>query len=80
MSDSEIINHYKMIEWRIADLDRKNEQSIKNEQNLLNESYPDQQYKHYQLKHLHIGDTWSELKAEKKQTLHEIRIRGLSPP
>jgi len=76
MSDSELINHYQMIEMRMIDIDRPNEQSIEQGQDIR--GYPKNHYNH--LGHLHIGNIWNELKKEKNLTLFEMSNRGISPP
>jgi hypothetical protein len=77
MSDKELIEHYRMVEMRLVDLDRAKEQSIEDNRHISN-NYDDAKYLN-QLHHLHIGDTWYELRKEKDLTLVEMRNRGLSP-
>jgi ferritin-like protein len=78
MSDTELINHYKMLEMRMIDIDRNREQSLKQEHDLYGRHYPGDAYNH--LGHLHIADHWNALKKEKQLTQWEMRKRGLSPP
>ena len=78
MSDRELIDHYKMIEMRMKDIDRAREQSIDQKHEMYNGYYPKNYYNH--LGHLHIGDDWNELKKEKKLTLIEMKNRDISPP
>jgi hypothetical protein len=78
MSDAEIINHYEMIEMRMADIDFKTERSIDNKKDLNDNHAPENRYNH--LGHLHIGDTWYELKKERDLTRKEMQIRGISLP
>jgi len=70
MSDRELINHYKMLEMRMIDIDRTKKQSIEQGQDIR--GYPKNHYNH--LGHLHVGDIWNEQKREKNLT------RGISPP
>jgi hypothetical protein len=79
MSDSELVNHYEMLEMRIDDIDRTREQSIDRERDLWNNSRSPERYQNH-LGHLHIGDNWNELKKEKEMTLIEMRKRGISLP
>ena len=78
MSDSELINHYKMIELRMTDIDGKRELSIEQEQYKYSGYYPINYYNH--LEHLHIGGNWNALYKEKKLVLIEMRNRGMVPP
>ena len=78
MSDGELVNHYKMLEMQMDDIDRAREQSIEQERYIHNSPYPDKQFN--QLGHLHIADNWGGLKKEKELTLIEMRKRGISPP
>ncbi len=78
MSDRELINHYKMIEMRMIDIDRTEEQALEQGQDIYNGYYPEKYYNH--LGHLHVGDVWNEQKREKNLTLIEMRNRGISPP
>jgi len=78
MSDKELIEHYKMVEMRLVDLDRAKEQSIEDNRHISN-NHNDAKFLN-QLHHLHIGDTWYELRKEKDLTLSEMRIRGIPPP
>ena len=77
MSDRELINHYEMLEMRIADIDREREQYLKQERDMYKSQYPEIGYNH--LGHLHIGDNWTKVRKEKELTLNEMRRRGLSP-
>ena len=74
MSDRELVNHYKMLEIQLIDIDREKEESLNRER----EYYPEIYYNH--LGHLHIGDNWYKLKKEKNLTLIEMRNRGISYP
>jgi len=78
MSDTELINHYEMLETRMVDIDRGREQSLELERDLNNGHYS-AKYQNF-VGHLHIGDNWNELKKEKELTLIEMRKRGISPP
>ena len=80
MSDQELINHYKMIEMRMTDLDRTKQQSVEKDRNAYGGSYYQKEYKYNQLGHLHIGDNWARLKNEKSLIRNEMRNRGISPP
>jgi ferritin-like protein len=77
MSDAELINHYKMLEMRMIDIDRNREQSLEQEHDLYGRHYPGDGYNH--LGHLHIADDWNALKKEKKLTQWEMKKRGLLP-
>lgn len=78
MSDRELIEHYQMIEMRMVDLDRAQEQSIQKNEEMANPNYDARYYN--SLQNLHIGDTWSELRKEKDLAIRELSRRGLSPP
>jgi len=78
MSDTELINHYKMLEMRMIDIDRNRDQSIDQEHDLYGSHYLGDGYNY--LGHLHIADDWNALKKEKKMTKWEMRKRGLSLP
>ena len=78
MSDRDLVEHYKTVEMRLEDLDRAKSQSMEeNERITKRDGGPDYLS---QMHHLHIGDTWYELRKEKDLTLGEMRKRGLSPP
>lgn len=77
MSDAELINHYKMLEMRMIDIDRNREQSLEQERDLYGRQYTGDGYNH--LGHLHIADDWNALKKEKKLTQWEMIKRGLTP-
>jgi len=76
MSDTELINHYEMLDMRLNYIDRNREQSIDQEHDIYGSYYPGDTY-HY-LGHLHIADHWNALKREKKMTHWEMKRRGLS--
>ena len=78
MSDKELIEHYKMIEMRMVDLDRANEQSIQKNEDMANRNCDAGYYN--SLQYLHIGDTWSALRKDRDLTIRELSKRGLSPP
>ena len=78
MSDTELVNHYKMLEMRMNDIDRKREHSIDQEHDMYRDYYPKDPYNY--LGHLHISDQWNVLRKEKQLTQIEMRKRGLSPP
>jgi len=78
MSDRELINHYKMIEMRMTDIDGKRELSIEQEQYKYSGYHPISYYNN--LGHLHIGGNWNALYKEKKLVLIEMRNRGMVPP
>lgn len=78
MSDSELISHYKMIEMRMLDIDRDLEHSMEQDQALLDEYNRDRPFN--RLDHLHIGDTWHQLREEKALTRIEIEDRGMTLP
>jgi hypothetical protein len=77
MSDRELINHYEMIEMRMMSIDRARERSLKQKQEIYNGTYPRDYSNHWG--HLHIGDSWNELKKEKKLTIIEMKNRGITP-
>ncbi|MDY6990808.1 MAG: hypothetical protein SWQ30_22425 [Thermodesulfobacteriota bacterium] len=77
MSDTELIQHYEMIEMRMTDIDRTKQQSVEQRQDIVG-PYSHRDYNY--LEHLHIGDHWNELRKEKELTLIEIRKRDISPP
>jgi len=78
MSDTELINHYEMLELRLINIDRNREQSIDQEHDIYGSDYPGDVYCY--LGHLHIADDWNSLRKEKKLTQREIKKRGLSHP
>jgi hypothetical protein len=78
MSDGELIDHYKMLEMQMDDIDRAKEQSLQQRQSIPSNHYPDRNFNH--LGHLHIADNWNRLKKEKELTLMEIEKRGILPP
>ena len=78
MSDTELINHYKMLEMRMIDIDRNREQSIEQKNDIFGRCYPGDPHNH--LGHLHIDDHWNILNKEKKLTQREIEKRGMLPP
>jgi hypothetical protein len=78
MSDTELVNHYMMLEKCMIDIDRNREQSIEQAHDIYGGYYPGDVYNH--LGHLHIGDHWNARKKEKKLAHGEMRKRGLSPP
>lgn len=78
MSNRELINHYKMIQIRMIDIDRSTEQMVEYEHQVYGGYYPNRDYN--RLNHLHIGDNWYELKKEKKLILIEMKNRGILPP
>jgi hypothetical protein len=77
MSDKELINHYEMIEMQLISIDRARERSLKQKQEIYNGTYPRDYSNHWG--HLHIGDSWNELKKEKKLTIIEMKNRGITP-
>jgi hypothetical protein len=74
MSDKDLVNHYEMLEARMVDINRVQEQSVRDQRRLEDNKYQ------YNMGHLHVGDTWYKLKKEKELTLIEMRKRGISPP
>jgi len=78
MSNKELINHYKMLEMQMDDIDRAREISLEQKKDIISSHYPDE-YPN-QLEHLHISDNWNWLKKEKELTLIEIENRGMMPP
>ena len=74
MSDAELINHYKMLEMRMNDIDRNRDRSLEQAHDLYGRHYPGDGYNH--LGHLHIADDWNALKKEKKLTHREMERRG----
>lgn len=78
MSDSELIKHYEMIELRMIDIDRKIENAHEQDQQYYDND--DSETGFNRLRHLHIGDTWSQLRKERALTRTEMKNRGISPP
>lgn len=78
MSDSELIKHYEMIELRMVDIDRGIENDLEQDQQLYD--YDDSETGYSRLRHLHIGDTWGQLRKERALTRIEMKNRGISPP
>ena len=78
MSDRELIDHYEMIEMRMNDIDRTTEGTVEQDRDIENARFPEGRRDH--LGHLHIGDSWYELRKEMEMTLNEMEIRGISPP
>ena len=78
MSDKELIDHYEMLDMRMVDIDRKEEQSVEQTRYIQNNN--DYETHYNQLGHLHIGDNWAKLKKEKDLTRDEMRKRGLPFP
>ena len=78
MSDKELVSHYEMLEIRMDDIDRVRQESLEQDQDMNTSHYPETVFNH--LGHLHIGDSWSALKKEKRLALIELRKRGISPP
>jgi hypothetical protein len=58
-------------------IDRARERSLKQKQEIYNGTYPRDYSNHWG--HLHIGDSWNELKKEKKLTIIEMKNRGITP-
>jgi hypothetical protein len=75
MSDAELIDHSKMIEMRMVDIDRDRESNIEREAFLHGNDTRKEDYNH--LGHMHIGDNWNRLKREQELTRLEMEKRGL---
>lgn len=79
MTDPELKNRYHEVVERLDDMDRDAEREKTREKEMQSPDGTDQREYPGDMHHMHIGDSWQQLRHEKKMLYREMKKRGIDP-
>lgn len=72
MPDEDLLRYYHQLDERLDNIDKATE-----EQKVMGNYNDDPEWD--RIRHLHVGDTWYQLRQEKTLVLKELNKRGITP-